>query len=332
MLKDKQKPAKTLPQKLAGLNKERGAWGENLACGGVWQGVLLERNGVWQGTLNSAKRNTAQRGEFGNETAQRGKIQRHDNKIQHNEFIKVSTAQQIQQNTANLAMQTAQSVVLRAKQCTTQQARQIRLGKCGENGICRQNKAGDTANSARGQWGSACALCLEQKFGVRCRVAECGEFGNAQHSKFSLAGACGQSENGAVFGRGTSLSLSLSRCSHFLAHLWAKFKRLFYSFHHIFISSYHKFFLFHRGFSSYFRSYFSFYHSFNSSFCLQKAFFRALCFFEIFKCFVFGLLRPFCHFEPLQKGEKSTQIKRQLAIFGYFACTQYDKIYDTKSV
>ena len=77
-----------------------------------------------------------------------------------------------------------------------------------------ETMGGDTANSARGQWGSACALCLEQKFGVRCRVAECGEFGNAQHSKFSLAGACGQSENGAVFGRGTSLSLSLSRRSH----------------------------------------------------------------------------------------------------------------------
>lgn len=35
MLKDEQKSAKTLPQRLAGLNKERGAWGENLACGGV---------------------------------------------------------------------------------------------------------------------------------------------------------------------------------------------------------------------------------------------------------------------------------------------------------
>ena len=81
MLKNEQKSAKTLPQKLAGLNKGRGAWGENLARGVAWQNVV-----------NSAKHNTAQRGEFGNETAQRGKIQRHDNKIQHNEFIKVSTA------------------------------------------------------------------------------------------------------------------------------------------------------------------------------------------------------------------------------------------------
>ena len=60
---------------------------------------------------------------------------------------------------------------------------------------------------------------------------------------------------------------------------------------------------------------------------------------KIFKCFVFGLLRPFCHFEPLQKGDptgckaqaaakKSTKIKRKLAIFGYFATlcfAQYDK-------
>ena len=60
---------------------------------------------------------------------------------------------------------------------------------------------------------------------------------------------------------------------------------------------------------------------------------------KIFKYFVFGLLRSFCHFEPLQKGDptgckaqaaakKSTQIKRKLAIFGYFATlcfAQYDK-------
>ena len=49
------------------------AWSENLACGVAWQGVLLGRSGVWQGTLNSAKRNTAWRGEFGNEMAQQSK-------------------------------------------------------------------------------------------------------------------------------------------------------------------------------------------------------------------------------------------------------------------
>ena len=93
-----------------------------------------------------------------------------------------------------------------------------------------------------------------------------------------------------------SLSLSLSRCSRFLAHLWAKFKGLFYPF----------------------------YRSFNSSFYLQKAFFRALCFFEIFKRFVCALLRPFCHFEPLQKGEKSKEFKIRF-VYGYFAYAQYDK-------
>lgn len=74
MLKDEQKSAKTLPQKLAGLNKERGAWGENLACGVAWQSVLLGRNGAWQSALNLATHNTAQRGKFGNETAQQSKM------------------------------------------------------------------------------------------------------------------------------------------------------------------------------------------------------------------------------------------------------------------
>ena len=42
------------------------AWSENLAC-----------SVAWQSALNSAKRNTAWRGEFGNETAQHSKIQWH---------------------------------------------------------------------------------------------------------------------------------------------------------------------------------------------------------------------------------------------------------------
>ena len=57
---------------------------------------------------------------------------------------------------------------------------------------------------------------------------------------------------------------------------------------------------------------------------------------KFFKRFIFGLLRPFCHFEPLQKGDptgckaqaaakKSTKITRKLTIFGYFANAQYDK-------
>ena len=42
------------------------AWGENLARGVAWQSIA-----------NSAKHDTAWYGEFGNETAQRGKIQWH---------------------------------------------------------------------------------------------------------------------------------------------------------------------------------------------------------------------------------------------------------------
>ena len=100
------------------------AWGENLACGSVWQGVV-----------NSATHNTAWRGEFDNEMAKRGKIQWHGNKIRCNEFSVASI-------------------------CGQNNARQIRLGKCGEmGGACKRSR---------------------------------------------------QSENGAVFGRGTSLSLSLS--------------------------------------------------------------------------------------------------------------------------
>ena len=57
------------------------AWGENLACGGAWQGVLLGRNGAWQGVVNLATHNTAWRGEFDNKTAQRGKIQWHGTKF-----------------------------------------------------------------------------------------------------------------------------------------------------------------------------------------------------------------------------------------------------------
>ena len=85
----------------------------------------------------------------------------------------------------------------------------------------------------------------------------------------------------------------------FFAHFVVVSSRFIVDFaHFIAISSYRKFFLFHRGFISYFCSFFSsfynclsFYHSFNSSFHSQKAFFRALRFFEIFKRFVFGLLR-----------------------------------------
>ena len=105
-----------------------------------------------------------------------------------------------------------------------------------------------------------------------------------------------------------ALSLSLSRCPHFLASLWAKFKGLFYSFCRSFISFYCRFYSFHRNFISSYRKFFLFHRSFISYFCLQKAFFRALCFFEIFKRFIFGFFAlviesrfrkngGFCHFE-----------------------------------
>ena len=108
------------------------AWGENLACGGAWQSVLLGRNGAWQGVVNLATHNTAQRGEFGNKTAKRGKIQRHSNKIQRNEFIKTSTANGTHSTTNSIKY---------GEFGNANNARQIRLGKCGENGVCRQNKA-----------------------------------------------------------------------------------------------------------------------------------------------------------------------------------------------
>ena len=108
---------------------------------------------------------------------------------------------------------------------------------------------------------------------------------NTANSAWQMfAGEAGKAKMGQCLGGGLlSLSLSLSRCSHFLAHLCVQVKGLFYSFCRSFFSSYRKFFLFHR--------------SFNSSFCLQKAFFRALCFFEIFKCFVFWAFCA-CHCAP----------------------------------
>ena len=47
---------------------------------------------------------------------------------------------------------------------------------------------------------------------------------------------------------------------------------------------------------------------------------------KIFKRFVFGLLRPFYHFEPFAKRRKIQRIESALAILGYFANAQYDKV------
>lgn len=80
----------------------------NSACGITSQSVLLGRSVAWQGALNSAKCNTAWRGEFDNKTAKRDKIQWYGNKIQRNEFSVASA-------------------------CGQNSAQQIRLGKRGEN-------------------------------------------------------------------------------------------------------------------------------------------------------------------------------------------------------
>ena len=70
---------------------------------------------------------------------------------------------------------------------------------------------------------------------------------------------------------------------------------------------------------------------FSHLFTCKRHFFRALCFFEIFKCFVFGLFTlviasrfrkdgGFCHFE---RSEKSKEFKIRF-VYGYFANAQYD--------
>ena len=189
------------------------AWGESVVCGVAWQSVLLGRNGAWQGALNLATHNTAWRGEFGSETAQHNKIQWHDNKIQHNEFIKASTA--------NGAHSTTDSTKYGEFSNTNSEKRYF-MGK---------TMHGDTANSAWQVW-----------------------------------------QNG--------------RC------LWAKQAK--------------------RKWSSVWAGDFS---------LVARTFWHT----KIFKRFVFGLLRPFCHFEPFAKRRKIQRIESALAILGYFANAQYGK-------
>ena len=111
------------------------------------------------------------------------------------------------------------------------------------------------------------------------------KFGLASVAK--MGGACGrsgQSKNGAVFGRGTSLSLSLSRCSHFLTRLWVKFKGLFSYF---IVVLTHLF-----AYKRHFLGYFVFLKFLNALF--------------VRLCALFVIL------SLLQKGEKSTKIKENL--------------------
>lgn len=112
---------------------------------------------------------------------------------------------------------------------------------------------------------------------MRCRVAECGKFGNAQHSKFSLAGVCGrsrQSENGVFLGG--DISFSFVACAFWYAFA-LNLKGHFYSFYHIFVLSYRIF---------------SFYRSF-LIFSLIKLIFWGIVFLLFFKYLVFELFAPF---------------------------------------
>ncbi len=153
------------------------------------------------------------RSEFSNETAKRGKFQWHGNKIQHNKFIKVSTAN--------------------GTHSTTNSTKYGEFGNT-NNAKCyfvSEKMHGDTANSAWQVW-----------------------------------------QNG--------------RC------LWAKQAK--------------------RKWSSVWAGDFS---------LVARTFWHT----KIFKRFVFGLLRPFCHFEPFAKRRKIQRIESALAILGYFANAQYGK-------
>ena len=158
--------------------------------------------------------------------------------------------------------------------------------KCGVRcGVARRSEFGKTTQR------SQCGEYLQAKQHTATRqicLDKRGNTANSARKKWAvLVGEASTAKMGQCLGGGLlslSLSLSLSRCSHFLARLCVKFKGFFYSFHR----------------------------SFFSSFCLQKAFFRTFCFFKIFKCFVFGLLCPFCHFErsALAQSEKSIRMLR----------------------
>ena len=74
-------------------------------------------------------------------------------------------------------------------------------------------------------------MCVERKFSVQCGVAKRGKMGGVcgqnkawRHCKFSTE-KMGQCLGGGLLS--LSLSLSLSRCSRFLARLCVQFKKLF---------------------------------------------------------------------------------------------------------
>ena len=158
---------------------------------------------------------------------------------------------------------------------------------------------------------------------------------------------------------GGLLSLSLSRCSHFLVSLWAKFKGLFT---HFVVNFSYFIVVFSRLFTCkrHFLGHYAFLKFLNASFLGFCALFVIL---SLCKKATQRVARRkpqqknpqrlkenlpflaqydskrviasrfcenggFCHFE---RSEKSKEFKICF-IYGYFACAQYDKIYDTKSV
>ena len=113
------------------------AWGENLACSVSWQSVV-----------NSAKRNTA-RGEFGNETAQHGKIQRHS---------KASAANSVWQVFASKTTHGKFGLASVAKWAV----------------LADKTKRGDIANSARRKWGSVWAGDFSLSLSLSLVARTCG--------------------------------------------------------------------------------------------------------------------------------------------------------------
>ena len=95
----------------------------NSACGITSQSALLGRNGAWQGVVNLATHNTAWRSEFGNETAQRGKIQRHS---------KAKSAWQVWRKWAVLAGETDKA---KMGQCLLGEADKAKMGQCLGGGL-----------------------------------------------------------------------------------------------------------------------------------------------------------------------------------------------------
>ena len=98
------------------------AWGENLARGGAWQSVV-----------NSATHNTAWRSEFDNETAKRGKIQRHSKASTANSAWQAwrnGRCLQAKQSVATLQIQHGENVAVFAGETG-----KVKMGQCLGGGL-----------------------------------------------------------------------------------------------------------------------------------------------------------------------------------------------------